>query len=488
MLFRPLAGNVARLSRKASKHQLPMRGLLVVCFFTWLMPAFAWEDATRSESDPFSNPILPLEAPAIAPAEPKKASDIPSVNWGGVLKQSFLFAGIEHAFRLATEPGTRDAGFTVRGYLDSVGSLHGWSDGDPAFVNYLGHPLQGAASAFIWAQNDMKYKSVRFGRDPRYWKSRLRAAGYAFVYSTQFEIGPFSEASVGLIQSRYPQQGFVDHVVTPTLGMAWMVGEDAIDRYVLIPLERRFDNMWVRVLTRGFLNPSRSMANMMRGKVPFYRDDRSLFGHSAPERKFTGLPPAADPAEEKPDAGPAPFELTAVSVTRIPAGGNAPNGCSLGGGGEAAFRIADHWQLVGSVTGCRVTGYRVHASGDSLSWLIGPRWSPSSGRFRPYMQVRAGGLKLTAVTESAELKDALTKAALAEGRSNPSPYEYTRTESAHGLAIAAGTGLDLRLARAAAIKLASLEYVRAWTPPLYGVEYNRGLEFKMGLTLRMGTW
>ncbi len=59
---------------------------------------------------------------------------------------------------------------------------------------------------------------MRFGRDSRYWRSRLKAMGVAWACSTWLEIGPVSEASLGNIQSRRPQQGFVDHVVTPMVG------------------------------------------------------------------------------------------------------------------------------------------------------------------------------------------------------------------------------------------------------------------------------
>ena len=50
-----------------------------------------------------------------------------------------------------------------------------------------------------------------------YWKSRLRATAFSWVYSTLFEIGPISEASLGNVQREYPEVGFVDHVWTPVL-------------------------------------------------------------------------------------------------------------------------------------------------------------------------------------------------------------------------------------------------------------------------------
>jgi hypothetical protein len=70
--------------------------------------------------------------------------------------------------------------------------------------------------------------------------------------------------------------GYVDLVVTPVLGTAWLVGEDLIDRYVIRYIETKVKNRVVRAIVRSFLNPSRSFANMHRGKLFWRRDDRPL--------------------------------------------------------------------------------------------------------------------------------------------------------------------------------------------------------------------
>ena len=54
-----------------------------------------------------------------------------------------------------------------------------------------------------------------------------------------------SEASIGHIQKNFPQQGFADHVVTPTVGMGWMIAEDALDRYVVKSIEAYTPNHYV---------------------------------------------------------------------------------------------------------------------------------------------------------------------------------------------------------------------------------------------------
>ncbi len=220
--------------------------------------------------------LMRLPAPADT-ASATAPEPVEGVQWKPLLAQSAAFLGVMHGFRLATEQGTRNnlGGAFWRGYTNSAGNLHGWSDGDPAYVNYLGHPMQGAVAGRLFNQNDPQFRRAVFGRNAPYWKSRLRAAAYAWAFREQFEIGPISEATIGKIQNDYPQQGFVDHVITPSLGLFWMVGEDAIDRYLIERIERWTHNPWARLLVRGGLNPTRSLANVLRGQAPWSRDTRS---------------------------------------------------------------------------------------------------------------------------------------------------------------------------------------------------------------------
>ena len=140
----------------------------------WTLLAVPWTAWAQDGSSDISElPILP-DTSAITPrAVPKP----PGVQWKSVINQSSRFLVLENAFRYATEAATRDPGLPYfRGYLDAVGNLHGWADGDPFYVNYVGHPMQGAVSGYIWTLNDTQYRYVHFGKDPEYWKSRLRAA------------------------------------------------------------------------------------------------------------------------------------------------------------------------------------------------------------------------------------------------------------------------------------------------------------------------
>jgi hypothetical protein len=209
------------------------------------------------------------------PVNAQNQSD--SVEWGPLLRDSTKFLLFLHAYRLANEKETREglSGPFFKGYADAVASIHGWNDGDPFETNYINHPMEGGVAGFLWVAHDPRYRRAEFGRSSEYWKSRLRAMAYAAAFSLQFEIGPISEASIGNVQDAAPgKAGVVDWVITPTVGFLWMVGEDAMDQYVVKKLEVRTDSHFRRVLIRSALNPTRSMANMMQGKPPWNRDTR----------------------------------------------------------------------------------------------------------------------------------------------------------------------------------------------------------------------
>ncbi|HVF86504.1 MAG TPA: hypothetical protein VM866_02900, partial [Pyrinomonadaceae bacterium] len=148
-----------------------------------------------------------------------------------------------------------------------------WDDGGRFFTNYLAHPLQGAATGFIQIHNDPKGMRQQFGRSKDYWTSRLKAMGWAAAMSTQFELGPISQAAIGNV-GKARKLTYVDLVVTPTLGTTLLVGEDALDRFVVRWVEDKTDNFYLRIATRMLLNPSRSCANLLRFKKPWQRDNR----------------------------------------------------------------------------------------------------------------------------------------------------------------------------------------------------------------------
>jgi hypothetical protein len=185
---------------------------------------------------------------------------------------------------LPPKDGTRKEikGPFFRDWFQSVRNLRGWRDGDPFLVNYIGHPIMGAASGYIQIQNDPRGRYLEFEPTRKgYWKSRLKAMAWSAAYSTQFELGPISEASLGNV-GRTPRpdgkspMSYVDLIITPTVGTLWLMGEDALDKHLIQRFEKRVRNQFWRGIVRSFLNPGRSIANAMRFKGPWHRDRRPL--------------------------------------------------------------------------------------------------------------------------------------------------------------------------------------------------------------------
>ncbi len=417
--------------------------------------------ATSADDLPSAVPGAPTGA-----ALPDAVSRAPGVNWRGLFLQSFEFLLIEHGFRYATEEGTRHPHRSFfRGYATSLQNLHGWADGDSFATNYVGHSMQGAVSGFLFVQNDGDSSGAVFGRNRQYWKNRLRAAGWALAYSEQFEIGPLSEASIGNVQASFPQQGLVDQVVTPAIGFAWMITEDAIDRSIIRSIESHTGNRYVRILARGALNPGRSLANMVGGRIPWYRDNRG----------------ALPPPQPVPSGGypliPS-FEFLATGrVQQIP--GNGGRGACVGGGASGAFRLSPNWQLVGDVSGCKVLHLPASLTGDSLTFMIGARrrWH-SLNRWQPYGQILVGGRKITwAQIDLGKVE------ALASQTSRPQGFS-----EATGLAVNSAVGLDIRVNSAIGIRVGECGYTRSWHSKFGGIDYSHSLELTSGLILRWGTW
>jgi len=455
--------------------------ILLTCFTVFLPPG---------EGDPAKSPVSP-DVPARSAAPPavvNRAQPANGVEWLDLAESSVRFIGVMHAFRWATEPGTRAAGIGWgSGYTRSLGALHGWADGDPFYVNYVGHPMQGAVAGHLFQLHDQRYKRVEFGRGRDYWKARLRSAAFAWAFSEQFEIGPLSEASIGHVQRNFPQQGFADHIVTPAIGLAWTLGEDALDRYLVRPIEVRTGNWWVRLAVRSFLNPARSFANLMDEKVPWYRDSRAgILSYRPIAADGNGATDAPVPAT--PDSAPsaAPLEFIPVSGWRQ----FGEMGCA-GAGAEAAWRVATDWQIVLAVNGCKMTGLQANVSGDALIYQIGPRWTPSgAGKWSPYAHLLLGGIKAT----QERMDPAMKRAVLAANQALDPSLDYTlheqysASEEANALALTAGVGVDYKLNSALALRVANLEYLRSQLPVIGGVSYNHGFQANAGLVLRIGTW
>jgi hypothetical protein len=202
-------------------------------------------------------------------------------KWGGeqwrpALLQALGFTLGQHAFRLATEQKTRRAltKETFGRYWAAVTGLHTWSDGGKTWTVYVAHPAQGAVWVDIWVEHDPHGALVPFGRSRAYWISHWKAFWWNAAWELQWKFGPFSEASIGNVGLIPGKLGANTIVATSMIGWGLSIGEDMMDRYVIAKLEKKTGNRAARALLRSWLNPDRSMANVLRKKYPWYRDTR----------------------------------------------------------------------------------------------------------------------------------------------------------------------------------------------------------------------
>lgn len=264
-------------------------------------------ESSSSSRPPTAQPDFGGGAAVVKPAESSPSSQ--KFHWGPALRQSMIVLMIEHGFRLGTQEYTRKRlveGSFFSDWFDSVSHISGWDDGDVVWANYVGHPLRNAVVGYVHVQNDPGGMRQEFGSSPGYWKSRMRALAWSAAYSTQYELGPLSDASIGNSGQKKGTKGAVD-LVTPVAGLGWMLTEDAMDRYVIRKLEQKSGSRNVRALARSLLNPSRSFANLLRGKVPWHRDTRNgvtaarePLSPPAPRPTTAATPPSrptADPAK-----------------------------------------------------------------------------------------------------------------------------------------------------------------------------------------------
>jgi len=244
--------------------------------------------APESSSRATSNALAPT--PLVA--------SIPSSSDKFAFKRAFIQTFDEnlffHIWRAAFDPGIRYNLAHKPFFHDWFASYKGydmghWGDGDDFVVNDVGHPLEGAVFGRTFLQNSPRSQVV-IGKNREYWISRLKAMGWAAAWSTQLELGPISETSIGnqggftyvpdcgtalscRNNPKYPKPpttntGWTDFVVTPLIGTAWIMGEDTIDKYIVMPIAVNHRILGGRVL-RSALEPSRSFAAIFAGKFPW---------------------------------------------------------------------------------------------------------------------------------------------------------------------------------------------------------------------------
>jgi hypothetical protein len=225
------------------------------------------------------------------------------VHWGRLLLETFMLFSIEQAYVVHDDWAWVAGSHSENGipfnhywrdYKQSLSSWvnSGWSDGDPNMYGYVGHPIQGLATSYIFIQNDPKTRGVEFSKTKAYWHSRLKAAAWNALYSTQWNIGPLSEPTIEKYGTKqrspwnadgtwpcntkhcYTGVGQIDLVMTPLGGTGWLIGEDILDRYVTRRVESATSNRFLIDVTRCGLDPVQVGTNLLHGKRPWYRQSR----------------------------------------------------------------------------------------------------------------------------------------------------------------------------------------------------------------------
>jgi hypothetical protein len=210
-------------------------------------------------------------------ASPTTSATQMGFHWKPALLQSGLYLAVQHASRMAQNKTRRELGGPFwSDYFDSVSNIRTWSDQDGILTNYVGHPMMGAVAGYLQIFNDPKGRDLEFNASSKqYWQSRLKALAWSAAYSTQYEIGPVSEASIGNVGKVPPTMAVVDLVVTPLGGFGLIVLEDFLDKRFVARWEQNASPTKKRIY-RLVLNPNRSLANLIRFKLPSYRERRPL--------------------------------------------------------------------------------------------------------------------------------------------------------------------------------------------------------------------
>ena len=113
-----------------------------------------------------------------------------------------------------------------------------WDDDNPKMDQYVGHPMMGSITNYLWIQNDPKGMTLDLSNTWPYWRSRLRATAFTTAYSFAWKLGPFGEAGIGHNGDHLVPQGagkpwsnetgWVELLTTPVGGLLWTVAEDSL--------------------------------------------------------------------------------------------------------------------------------------------------------------------------------------------------------------------------------------------------------------------
>jgi len=118
-----------------------------------------------------------VASPATAQQLPQTSRARQGTDVRRAIGDAFRLLLIEHGSRIAFQAKTRRelGGPFWSDYRRSVRLPGQWADTDSPWVNYLGHPIHGAAAGLIWLDHG-EHEAVRINRSRSYWASRARSA------------------------------------------------------------------------------------------------------------------------------------------------------------------------------------------------------------------------------------------------------------------------------------------------------------------------
>jgi hypothetical protein len=296
-----------------------------------LLPDFSpsFEPSLSPSIEAGRRPLVPLTE---CPDDETRAREC-HVHWHQLLIEASLYTAAQDAFNVYSGYWYRwetTHGKWLDRYFNSVLGWRWniWDDGNPILDQYVGHPMMGSITNYMWIQNDPKGMTVDFGNNPQYWKSRMRALAFSTAFSMQWKFGPLGEAAVGHNgdhavdkDGKTNETGWVELVTTPVGGLGWTILEDAVDKHVTRKLQQK-PRRAVTLLLISFLTPSRATANILRFRPPWYRDAYVVKANS-----FWSDPPGTDGPDHAPgdmnmaasDAAGATGSAPAAGVVRVPA-------------------------------------------------------------------------------------------------------------------------------------------------------------------------
>jgi hypothetical protein len=266
-----------------------MRELLVAVFSLWSISVAA--------AQPVS-PVAGEAAPAVTPYRPllalPEAKHSGGIHWGPLLREWWLNLVMEQTERVLKESKTRDqlSGRFFHDWFSTVSTYHfdRWDDNDKFITSNLGHPTQGAIVAAIFWQND---DHVRFSdqdfHSAAYRHALLQAFAFVTVDAVQWKLGPLSESSIGNVGLPAhwwdqdckqlnipcePRTGLNDLLLNEVGGIPMTIGFQWLDKHLQKRIEARTQSRALIDATRMLTNPPASVANIVRFRRPWFRDNR----------------------------------------------------------------------------------------------------------------------------------------------------------------------------------------------------------------------